>query len=182
MRRKRKRYRRIGTAHPSNTVEPPHSPEGDVSAEDVAVPFSRINVASQEAALAAGVAVSQHLDLVGLLSLIFYGAIGTIEQSIVAPFTGQLPLIGGFTLETPWSVHPQNYDLDLYREDPGFQIAAHLRGQQAIGPVRTHTTGILDYGAIRGWPGASQALETVHPGRSQEIGAVQGTAPSSTTS
>jgi len=107
----------------------------------------------------------------GLGPLIAYGALGTFEQTIVAPTQYQVPLVGGFTLPTPWADPPLDYVRGVPGQSQDFQLAAHLAGQ-SVDPfdlVRTHTTGILDYGVRHSWPYASDAEELVHPGYVQLI-------------
>lgn len=101
----------------------------------------------------------------GAVPLLAYGLVGMVEQAILAPLDYQIPLAFGFTLETGWSSPTKNYDYQAYRDNPDDpQWDAHLSGQTAIGEVRTHTTGILNYGTIHEWPLAQEALELVHPG------------------
>lgn len=108
----------------------------------------------------------------GLPGLLLYGAIGTIEQAIVAPFSGQIPIVGGFTLAIPGvASSTKGYTVGVRGQSQDFQTAAHLRGQEVIPgiPLRTHTTGILDYAVRHGLPFSRSAIEIPHPGRTRQI-------------
>lgn len=107
--------------------------------------------------------------LAGTLPLVVYGVVGTVEQAFVAPFYGQIPLVAGFTMDTPLSIPAQDYDLARL-QDGTLQWDAHVAGQYAIpGIVRSHTTGILDYATAVGLPGAYEANELLHPGRHGDL-------------
>lgn len=97
--------------------------------------------------------------LSGSLPLITYGLLGGLLQSYQALSHGQLPLAFGFTLETPWSGPPI-----LYRAgEPGLPILeteAYFAGQRVLGPIRTHTTGLIDAG-IRLGASHEQALDAL---------------------
>jgi len=111
---------------------------------------------------------------VGIVPLVVFGTVGTVEQSILAPMVGQIPLLGGFTLATPFSAPPRYYSVGRRGESRSLQLGPHVAGQSVLGtPIRTHTTGLIDY-AVRS-PSetlhrfASLAEEAVHPGRSSAI-------------
>lgn len=108
---------------------------------------------------------------IGLLPLILYGFVGTVEQLFIAPFQGQIPLFGGFTLETPLSNDSIGYEVGNPGLSPDLQLIAHLRGQNIVQglPFRTHTTGLIDYGVRHGIPGSESAMEWIHPGRVEDI-------------
>jgi len=100
----------------------------------------------------------------GILPLIGYGVLGTIVEAHVAPFVGQIGLVGGFTLETPFSIPERGYR----RRSPAvLDFPAFLAGQRVAPgiPIRSHTTGLMDAGVRLGWLGAWDADELVHPGR-----------------
>lgn len=107
----------------------------------------------------------------GLIPLVLYGALGTVEQYIIAPSQGQIPLVGGFTLVTPWSGPEVHYRRGVPGQSQDFQWEAHLAGQDVdpFGLIRSHTTGLIDYGTRHGWPFADKANEFVHPGHVEII-------------
>lgn len=99
----------------------------------------------------------------GLIPTIAYGIAGTFQQGLMAPLDFQIPLVGGFTISTPWS-SPVEY----YRQPTGpsddYLSSAQLAGQGTV--VRTHTTGMMlqDYARDPSDPIVRSALEFVHPG------------------
>jgi len=102
----------------------------------------------------------------GALPLLAYGVAGGLQQALVAPTQGQIPLAFGFTSETPWAAPEAYYDIGVPGQDQSLQISAQLAGQRVVGsPVRTHTTGLLDYAVRHDYPFAIQAMELIHPGR-----------------
>jgi len=101
----------------------------------------------------------------GALPLIAYGAIGTWVEQNVAYAQGQIPLLGGFTLDTPWARPIEFYDAGEVGQSQDFQLSAFLAGQRVIGPIRTHTTGLIDHGVRHGEFFAPFAEDLVHPGR-----------------
>lgn len=115
--------------------------------------------------------INPHSYVWGVKTLIAYGIIGTIEQLFVAPTQGQIPLIAGFTLETAWSAPARSYVVGVEGLSPELQVDAHLAGQYVIRgyPIRTHTTGLIDYGVRNGIPGSEVALSIIHPGRVERI-------------
>jgi hypothetical protein len=111
---------------------------------------------------------------VGAVPLLAYGVAGTVQQLFSAPFHGQIPLTGGFTIETPFSSPSIGYRTGHRGQSQTFQADAQAAGQSVNpdGPlsfIRTHTTGIIDYGVRQGWPLAEAAEELVHPGRVAQI-------------
>jgi hypothetical protein len=103
----------------------------------------------------------------GALPLLAYGAIGTLAMSAMAYQDYQIPLSGGFTMVTPWSSKPNYYDAGEVGQSQDFQYHEFLAGQPVLGPFRTHTTGIIDYGVRHSWPFAAEAEDLVHPGRKE---------------
>jgi hypothetical protein len=101
----------------------------------------------------------------GATPLLIYGFAGSVEESILAWNYGQVPLAFGFTLDTPWSVDPMFYDQGIPGIPADMQWDPQLRGQRVVGPLRTHTTGIIDFGVRNDLPFARAAEELVHPGR-----------------
>jgi len=117
----------------------------------------------------------------GLGPILNWGTIGSVVELFTALPAGQIPLGGGFTLETPWSVPEKPYVTGVPGQSRGFQAEAQFAGQRMISwlPIRTHTTGLIDY-AVRtvgtgGVPARmlgltpTSALEMVHPGRVSQI-------------
>jgi len=100
-------------------------------------------------------------------ALAVYGLIGGLEQSILAPISGQFPLGFGFTYETPWAGAPIDYSVGQPGQSTNLQWHAHLAGQRVFSglPLRTHTTGIIDWAVRNDIWGAEDALELIHPGR-----------------
>jgi len=108
-------------------------------------------------------------SVLGLTALVGFGLIGSAQMAVLAPLSGQFPLIAGFTLELPWAIPQKQYDLEAVRRY-GLDVPAYLAGQRfGLGPVRSHTTGLIQAGVVFGVPGASEALDLVHPGRSSTI-------------
>jgi len=107
----------------------------------------------------------------GVIPLSVYGLYGTIEQTILAPGDAQIPLVFGFTIETPFSSPPMAYRVGERGVGSGLQWEAHLAGQRVFPglPLRTHTTGLVDCGVRNGVPGSVEALELIHPGRAAQI-------------
>jgi len=107
----------------------------------------------------------------GALPLLAYGLVGEFSQLFLAPLTAQLSLGLGFTVETPFSPSPEGYSLGDPGQDQSMQWGPFLRGQRVLPdvPIRSHTTGIIDYGVRHGWPFAVEAEELVHPGRTELI-------------
>jgi len=106
----------------------------------------------------------------GTIPLLAYGVIGGFEQGVFAIGQGQIPLAFGFTVPIPGLAQPaQHYDAGIPGQPQGFQLAPHLAGQPKDSPIRSHTTGIIDYGVRHEWPYAVEAEELVHPGRSAVI-------------
>lgn len=70
----------------------------------------------------------------GLLPTLAFGAVGTVEQALIAPLNGQVPLIGGFTLATPWSAQPsEGYVIGQPGQSQDLQWGAHQDGQVVLG-------------------------------------------------
>jgi hypothetical protein len=107
----------------------------------------------------------------GARTLINYAIIGTVEQYFTALPHGQLPLGSGFTIETPWTVPELHYQVGTRGLPTTMQWEAHLAGQRVFQdfPLRTHTTGLIDYGVRNGLLGSESALELIHPGRVARI-------------
>lgn len=105
----------------------------------------------------------------GAAPLLIYGVVGGAIMSTLAYGDAQIPLAGGFTLETPWSSPPNFYDAGEIGQSQDFQYREFLAGQPVFGPIRTHTTGLLDYGVRHGDHLAMLANDLVHPGRKEML-------------
>jgi len=109
----------------------------------------------------------------GAVPVLAYGFAGTVEQFFVAPAFGQIPLVGGFTLDTPWSIPAHDYDIGVSGMSQALQWEHHVSGQHFLYwlPVRSHTTGLIDAG-VREFTGPLRsfsifAAEALHPGRTR---------------
>jgi hypothetical protein len=103
-------------------------------------------------------------------------AIATVSTFTSAPFsilTGQIPLPFGFSISTPISPSPRFYQVGEYGQSQSFQWGSWIRGQDVVNvggfSLRTHTTGLLDWGTRRDIPGFEAAVELVHPGRAAQL-------------
>jgi hypothetical protein len=110
----------------------------------------------------------------GAFPLLVYGVVGAVEQNVLAPFQFQIPIGFGFTLATPLSPPMIKYTIGVPGLSQDLQSLPHLRGQE-FGPtvfgftMRTHTTGLIDYGVRHAIPGSVSAEELIHPGRVSRI-------------
>jgi len=100
-----------------------------------------------------------------------YGTIGHFQQLVFAPSQGQIPLGFGFTWATDGAKDVEDYVIGVPGQDQGFQLSPQLAGQEFIAglPLRSHTTGIIDWAVRHGLPGAEFADELVHPGRASAL-------------
>lgn len=105
----------------------------------------------------------------GVAPLVLYGMFGGIVS--IAPLLGdfQVPIGMGFSLATPLSSPSEFYITGQRGQSQRMQWQAFGAGQTVLGPVRTHTTGLIDFGVRQGDPLAILANEFVHPGRVSQI-------------
>jgi len=118
--------------------------------------------------------------MAGVKALAVIGVVATVEQLFVAPSQLQIPLVAGFTLETPWSDPPVGYVTGVVGQSQDMQWRAHLAGQRVLPwlPVRSHATGLIDW-MVRHVGGRFplMANELIHPGRNARILSETGRVP-----